>query len=73
MKTGMLWYDNSDKPLVDKLEQIKAKWQSKYAQKYGDMNLILTHDNQPDTIEGIEVRQDKTLMKGYYFAGNKDN
>jgi hypothetical protein len=70
MDIGMLWFDDSARPLRDKVERAVEY----YAQKYGRTpTLCLVNpaglDEAEGTLAGVEVRGARSVMKHHLWIG----
>jgi hypothetical protein len=70
MKTGMLWFDNSAKPLDERVRNAAAYYQRKYGAKpdraFGPVGTAET------VVDGIEVRADKSMLPSHLWIGVED-
>lgn len=70
MDIGMLWFDDSARPLHEKVERAADY----YAQKYGRLpTLCLVHPNSlegaPRLVGGVELRGARTVMPNHLWIG----
>ena len=73
MSTGMLWFDNSNMPLEDKIKKARAYYEKKYG---GRANECLVHpsllkDGTPE-IEGMTIKPYRPVLPGYIWLGMKE-
>jgi hypothetical protein len=70
MDTGMLWFDDSNRPLTEKVESAVAYYQDKYEQA---PNLCAVHPSmlpEGDTKVGpIEIRGATAVMPHHFWLG----
>ena len=68
MNIGMLWQDDSDKPLKEKIERA-AEY---YEEKYGNQaDLVFVHPDEMETVKlaGVKVRSSRNVLKGHLWLG----
>ncbi len=70
MDIGMLWFDDSARPLHEKVQRAADY----YAQKYGRVpTLCLVHPNSlqgaPRLVAGVEIRGARTVMPNHLWIG----
>lgn len=70
MKIGMLWFDNSQDPLDEKIRRAAAH----YRQKFGaEPNLCFVHPVDGITqLEGIQVRNSNNVLRNHIWLGVED-
>lgn len=71
MKSGMLWFDNSEqRELNAKIERAAQYYLSKYEQR---PTLCFVHPTMllrgPATLEGIEVRASNSILPNHFWLG----
>ena len=77
MKSGLLWFDNSPRPLVEKIEDAAVRYQHKFGVR-PNRAFIHGHDipgGNPeqlpviDTLNGIEIESKMTIQPNYVWVG----
>lgn len=71
MDIGMLWYDDSDKPLDKKIERAAEYYKAKYA-KSPDLCFVNPAQVLPDSSaqpSGIRIVQDRTVIHNHLWIG----
>lgn len=70
MDTGMLWFDDSDRPLATKIERAVTYYRDKYEKA---PNLCVVHPSMmPDTkseIKLVELKEATAVMPHHYWIG----
>jgi hypothetical protein len=73
MKIGMLWFDNSQASLDDKIRKAVTYYDEKY---HKHANACVINPNEvPYRIEdgtiiaGVAVRESRAILKGYFWIG----
>ena len=72
MKTGMLWFDNSDRPLAEMVTKAVAYYQKKYGAR---PNVCFVHPsmmpegNRLNGVEGIEMRRSRQVLPKHLWLG----
>jgi hypothetical protein len=71
MKTGMLWFDNSEqRDLEAKLEKAAAYYESKYGSRptvcYVHPSFLTTKSKQ---VAGLDVRTSNTVLPHHFWIG----
>lgn len=74
MKTGMLWFDNSQFTLKQKLQTAIEHYEKKYGRK---PDLCFVHpsmldNNQVPEIKGLNVRPYRPVLPGHIWIGIED-
>lgn len=66
MDTGMMWQDLTKRPLAEKLPAA-VKY---YREKYGATpNTVYTHPADTGEVDGLTVKQSKSILPGHYWLG----
>jgi hypothetical protein len=73
MTTFMLWFDNSDKSLTDKVKLAAAHFQKKYGKK-PELCLVPISMEPGDNMEvdGVTVRTWTQALPGHLYVGCED-
>lgn len=73
MNTGMLWFDNSDRTLVEKVKNVAQHFQKKYGRT---PNLCLVHPSSMSTDDvvpfygtEIHIRPYRSVLPGHLWIG----
>lgn len=72
MTIGMLWFDNSNKPLREKIE-LAADY---YLQKYGknpNVCFVSKSETDLDGPAGIRVKATRQVLKGHLWIGVEES
>jgi len=75
MQTGMLWFDNSENTLAQKVRKAAAHHQKKYGRA---AEICLVHPSMAgeqdlnDLVEGIAVRVWRPVLPGHLWLGVDD-
>jgi hypothetical protein len=73
MKTGMLWFDNSDKSLLEKVEECARHFQEKYgmAPNTCHVNDRQTEDQteERESPSGIRIRASSVVLPNHFWMG----
>jgi hypothetical protein len=74
MEIGMLWYDDSSREFVEKIDRAV----SYYREKYGVApTLCLVHPTtlpeKVTNLEGLEVRRVQSVQPGHFWVGVADH
>ncbi len=78
MRTGMLWFDNSSRPLAERVKPAADYYQKKYGTR---PNVCFVHPsmmpegNRLAGVEGIEMRRSRQVLPNHLWMGfeEKDN
>lgn len=76
METGMLWFDSSSKPLVEKVKLAAQYFQKKYG-RTPDLclvhpSMVTEHDVVPFYGKEIHVRPYRSVLPGHLWIGIDD-
>jgi hypothetical protein len=70
MDTGMLWFDDSDRPFKSKLKRAVTYYQQKYEKQ---PNLCVVHPSMLAdgelSVDGIAVKEANAVMPHHYWIG----
>lgn len=70
MDTGMLWFDDSDRPLANKIERAVTYYQDKYRKA---PNLCVVHPSMmpegPSEVELVELKEATAVLPHHYWIG----
>jgi hypothetical protein len=76
MNVGMLFHDdNKETTFAQKVKVAKERFNKKYSAKYGLCNTCYVNPimiKEEMIVEGITVKQSKTIMKGCFWIGNNN-
>jgi len=70
MKTGMLWFDRSARPLDERVRDAAAYYQRKYGAKPD--RAFAPAGTEKTVVDGIEVRADKSVLPNHLWLGRED-
>jgi len=69
----MLFFNDSDVPLTEKIKGAKERFNCKYSSKFGLCNTCYVNSlmiKEEAVIEGIRIKISKQVMKNYFWIGN---
>jgi len=70
MQIGMLWFDDSPRPITEKVRRALSYYQQKYGR---EPTLCLVNPSTlPDggtTLNGIEMRHSRSIMPNHFWLG----
>jgi hypothetical protein len=76
MNVGMLWFDdNKETTFEQKIKAVKERFNKKYSAKYGLCNMCYVNQlmiKEEIIVEGITIKQSKTIMKNLFWIGNNE-
>lgn len=67
MQTGMLWFDNSKTGMEEKVRQAADYYQKKYGLKA--TVCFAPAGTEAMSVNGIQVREDKTVLPNHLWIG----
>ena len=75
MNTGMLWFDNSQLPLEEKIKKAVAYYENKYGRK-PDLVLVNPKMIGPEgasfSSDGLTIRPYRPVLPGHIWIGIED-
>jgi hypothetical protein len=70
MDIGMLWFDDSNQPFVEKINRAADFYQKKYGES---PTLCLVNpssiEGKNGAVKGVEVREARTVMPHHFYIG----
>jgi hypothetical protein len=71
MRIGMLWFDNSSAPVVEKVARAVAYYTAKYGKR---PDCCYVHPSAPpaEKIGEITVKTSRQVMPGYMWVGREE-
>ena len=74
MREGMLWYDNSEKSVADKIENAATHFESKYGERpdtcYVNPSMLAY---EAPAVDGIEIRTTNSILPNHFWLGFGNN
>jgi hypothetical protein len=73
MEIGMLWFDDSPTPFVEKVQQAVAYYQEKYG--HGPTHCLVhpeTLNGGKNKVSGVVVREAHNVMPHHYWIGTEE-
>jgi hypothetical protein len=72
MKIGMLWFDNSQAPLPEKVERACDYYKKKYGTVPDWCHVHPTTEGAPVKVNGIDVQTNHWIRPNHLWMGVKD-
>lgn len=71
LRVGLLWYDNTDKSLAEKIGQALAYFQAKYNATPTLAQVNQKALSQAVTLWGVEVTPSRSILPGHIWIGRE--
>jgi hypothetical protein len=72
MKVGMLWYDNSNVTLAQKIEQAAKYYFGKYGARPQTVFVNPTMiSGEPPVIDGLAIKTNRSVMVNHFWVGRE--
>jgi hypothetical protein len=67
---GLLWFDNSDRPLSEKAAQAAARYREKFGH-YPTICLVPADalDGQPQEVNGVQLKGASNVLRHHFLVG----